>query len=115
LREAIWPPHFRRAAARGPRNDIARLAARPYPQIRFRSSEIVSAGEGDYLVNGELMIRGLDRREFGMRSESKLETGGFIVGDRVEVHVEAEAAEATRSSTVSLLLEQESHDTWPGS
>jgi hypothetical protein len=49
-----------------------------------------------------------DRREFGMRSESKLETGGFIVGDRVEVHVEAEAVEATRSPTGLTLG---SHDT----
>jgi polyisoprenoid-binding protein YceI len=101
-----------------------------YPQIRFRSIEIVPAGGSDYLINGELMIRGVarpvtlfvsdkgrvrdpggrmraafsahgefDRREFGMRSESKLEAGGFIVGDRVEVHVEAEAVEVTRSPT----------------
>jgi polyisoprenoid-binding protein YceI len=99
-----------------------------HPHIRFRSLEIVPAGEGDFLVNGELTIRGVaqpvtlfvadkgrirdpggrtraaffahgefDRREFGMRAESKLDTGGFIVGDRVEVQVEAEAVETIRA------------------
>jgi polyisoprenoid-binding protein YceI len=102
------------------------LDAAHYPQIRFRSIEIVPAGDGDYLVNGELMIRGVarpvtlfvsdngriqdpsgrtraaffahgefDRQEFGMRSHSALDAGGLIVGDRVEVHVEAEALEAS--------------------
>jgi len=99
-----------------------------YPQIRFRSVEIVPAGDGDYLLNGELLIRGqaqpvtlfvadkgrirdpsghtraaffahgeFDRRDFGMRAHSALDTGGLVVGDRVEVHVEAEAVNKERT------------------
>jgi polyisoprenoid-binding protein YceI len=96
-----------------------------HPTIRYRSTEIVPAGRGDYLVNGELTIRGqtlpvtvfvtdrgrvrddqgrnkaafyahggFNRQEFGITWHDTMDSGAVIVGDEVEVHVEAEALQA---------------------
>jgi polyisoprenoid-binding protein YceI len=95
-----------------------------HPELSFHSREILPAGDGDYIVNGDLTIRGLtrpvtlfvtdhgrvrddsgvnraaffahggfDRRDFGIRWHDKAGAGALIVGDEVEVHVEAEAVE----------------------
>ena len=93
-----------------------------YPIIRFRSLEVVAAGDGDYLINGELTIRdqtrpvtmfvtdrgrvrddrgshkaafyahgGFNRQEFGVSWSNTMDSGALIVGDEVEVSMEAEA------------------------
>jgi len=113
------------------------LDARHHPAIRFRSTEIVPAGRGDYLVNGELTIRdltqpvtvfvtdrgrvrddrgklkaafyahgGFNRQEFGMSWHNTMDSGALIVGDEVEVHVDAEAFETPEVEEVGSPGEQ---------
>jgi polyisoprenoid-binding protein YceI len=100
------------------------LDAHRYPSIRFRSVEVVPAGHGDYMINGELTIRGqtqpvtmfvndrgrvrddegrmraafyahggFDRQQFGVSWHETAAAGRLIVGDEVEVQVDAEALE----------------------
>lgn len=100
--------------------DVAR-----YPEITFRSREIIPAGDGDYLINGELSLLGklrpmtlfvaddgraqdeggsaraaftahggFNRRDFGMAEEG-LAGAKLVIGDMVDVNVEAEATAVT--------------------
>jgi polyisoprenoid-binding protein YceI len=93
-----------------------------HPQIRFTSREVVPAGQGDYLMSGELTLLGrslpmtlfvsdegrirdaagraraaftahggFNRRDFGMLEDRRLGAGKLIVGELVDVQIEAEA------------------------
>jgi polyisoprenoid-binding protein YceI len=93
--------------------------------IRFRNIDVVAADDGDFLVNGEMTIRGVsrlvtvvvsdrgrvrdehgrqraafsahaafDRRQFGVRWHQTVAAGALVVGDQVEVDMEAEAVES---------------------
>jgi len=93
-----------------------------YPVITFRSTKIVSAGEGSYELTGDLTIRGvtrevmlqvesltpeikdpdgrlrrgasasarMERKDFGLTWNAVLESGGFLVGDDVDITIDVE-------------------------
>jgi polyisoprenoid-binding protein YceI len=93
-----------------------------YPEITFRSSKIVSTGEDNCAVKGDLTIRGvtcevtlqvesvtpeikdpvgllkpgasittrIERADFGLTWNAVLESGGFVVGDDVDVTIDVE-------------------------
>lgn len=93
-----------------------------YPKITFRSTKIISAGEGSYDVIGTLTIRGvtrevtlqvesvtpeikdpdgilrrgasattrIGRKDFGLTWNAVLESGGFVVGDEVDITIDVE-------------------------
>lgn len=93
-----------------------------YPAITFRSSKILSLGDGGYQVTGDLTIRGVTgevildvksltpeiqdpdgllrrgasattriaRKDFGLTWNAVLESGGFLVGDEVEITIDVE-------------------------
>jgi polyisoprenoid-binding protein YceI len=93
-----------------------------YPTASFRSSKVEVAGEGRYLVTGNLTVHGItqpvvldvsyegsgkdpwggeragfsatttiDRKHFGLEWNKALETGGLLVGEKVELNLEIEA------------------------
>ncbi|MBI2185852.1 MAG: YceI family protein, partial [Acidobacteria bacterium] len=93
-----------------------------YPEIAFKSSQVVPNGSDRLRVLGQLTIKGttrdvtldvevhgiakdpwgneraaftarttIDRRDFGLTWNQVLETGGVVVGDRIEVEIEIEA------------------------
>jgi polyisoprenoid-binding protein YceI len=93
-----------------------------YPTASFRSSKVELAGEGRYLVTGNLTVHGItqpvvldvsyegsgkdpwggertgfsatttiDRKHFGLEWNKALETGGLLVGEKVELNLEIEA------------------------
>lgn len=98
------------------------LAVRRYPDITFRSNRIISTGESNYDVAGELTIRGITRevtlsvesvtpeikdpdgllrrgasattriarKDFGLVWNAVLESGGFVVGDEVDISIDVE-------------------------
>jgi polyisoprenoid-binding protein YceI len=93
-----------------------------YPEITFRSTGVVPAGNDSYEVVGDLTIHGvtrqvalqvesvtkevkdpwgflrvgasahtkIERTEFGLTWNAALEAGGFLVGDEVEITIDAE-------------------------
>lgn len=94
-----------------------------HPKITFKSTKIEPKSEGEYVVHGELTIRGvtkpialdveyngtskspygktlvgfsasgsLNRKDFGVNFNAALETGGVVVGDKVKIEIEVEAA-----------------------
>ena len=98
------------------------LDVRRFPTITFRSTGVVSSGDGSYKVTGDLTIRDVtqivtlqvdavtpeikdpdgflrrgahavthvERRKFGLIWNAVLESGGFVVGDDVEVAIDVE-------------------------
>jgi polyisoprenoid-binding protein YceI len=101
-----------------------------HPTITFTGSEVQLAGEHDWLLTGDLTIRGIarpttlrvrylgqwstpwwedgvdkgpkvragfvaettiDRHDFGVSWNAPLDRGGFVVGDQVQIVVDAEA------------------------
>ena len=106
--------------------DVAR-----YPEMTFRSTRIERAGEayrviGDLQLHGvvrpvvlEAEFAGtgkdpwgnvragfsakasLDRREFGLLWNAALETGGVLVGDKVEIGIELEAVKKAAAAPVA--------------
>lgn len=101
-----------------------------HPQITFVGNKVTVIGERDFLVTGQLTIRGItreaqmkvrylgqwqtpwweggvdkgprtragflaetsiNRRDFGVNWNAELENGGVIVGDLVEITIDAEA------------------------
>jgi polyisoprenoid-binding protein YceI len=102
-----------------------------YPQMAFRSKRIERAGDayrvvGDLDLHGvvrevtlEAEFAGtardpwgneragfsakasLDRREFGLVWNAALETGGVLVGEKVEIAIELEAVKKVAASTVA--------------
>ena len=90
-----------------------------YPTITFRSHHVKLLGDHDYSILGDLTIRGLtrpcelrvaylgqgqtpwragflakttiNRHDFGASWNSTLDRGGFVVGDVVEITIDAEA------------------------
>jgi len=106
------------------------LDADKFPEITFRSNQVVVIGEVDYRVIGELTIRGvtrsvsldvhylgqwqtpwwedgvdkgpktragflartsINRHDFGVSWNASLDKGGIVVGDTVEITIDAEA------------------------
>ncbi|KAB2330244.1 YceI family protein [Cytobacillus depressus] len=96
-----------------------------HPSMTFQSSNIVSKGDGEYDVTGELSIHGvtktetfavtfegsgkdpwgnekvgftvegsIKRSEYGLTWNSALETGGVLVGDKVKISLDVQAAKA---------------------
>ncbi|QED47832.1 YceI family protein [Cytobacillus dafuensis] len=96
-----------------------------YPTMTFQSSKIVSKGDGEYDVTGELSLHGvtkvetfevtyegsgkdpwgnekagftvegvIKRSEYGLTWNSALETGGVLVGDKVKISLDVQAAKA---------------------
>jgi polyisoprenoid-binding protein YceI len=98
------------------------LDVEKYPEITFRSSSVVPAGDNSYEVVGDLTIHGvtrpvalhvesvtkeikdpwgflrlgasahtkIERKDFGLVWNAALETGGLLVGDDVEITIDAE-------------------------
>ncbi|HWB86306.1 MAG TPA: YceI family protein [Bryobacteraceae bacterium] len=98
------------------------LDVRRYPVITFRSTKIISTGEGSYTLTGDLTIRGvtrevvlqvesltpeikdpdgqfrrgasagtrIERKDFGLTWNAVLESGGFLVGDDVDITIDVE-------------------------
>ena len=98
------------------------LDVRRYPVITFRSTKVVSTGDGSYELTGELTIRGvtrefmlqvesltpeikdpdgrlrrgasasarMERKDFGLTWNAVLESGGFLVGDDVDITIDVE-------------------------
>jgi polyisoprenoid-binding protein YceI len=101
-----------------------------YPQITFVGNKVTVIGDHDFLVTGQLTIRGItreaqlkvrylgqwqtpwweggvdkgprtragflaettiNRRDFGVNWNAELERGGVVVGDLVEISIDAEA------------------------
>jgi polyisoprenoid-binding protein YceI len=96
--------------------------AEAHPTMTYRSRSVRPAGDGSYVVDGDLTIKGvtrsvpleltfeggaadpwgnlrigfsakaeLDREAFGLTWNQALETGGFVVGKKVTIEIEAEA------------------------
>jgi polyisoprenoid-binding protein YceI len=86
-----------------------------FPEITFASTRVERAGRGERLrLVGELTIRGvtravtldveprgprkfaattaIDRRDFQLKWGALVEAGGFMVGDKLEIALEVEAA-----------------------
>lgn len=101
-----------------------------YPTLEFVSRKVRDEGAGNYVVEGDLTIRGVTRRvelqveylgvaqdpwggtragfeakteisrkDFGLEWNLALETGGFVLGDKVQIElgVEAVAAQAVEA------------------
>ena len=98
------------------------LDVRRYPTLTFRSTKLVSTGDGSYDLTGDLTIRGVTRevtlqvasltpeikdpegrfrrgasastrirrKEFGLTWNAVLESGGFLVGDDVDITIDVE-------------------------
>lgn len=98
------------------------LDVRRYPVITFRSTKIVSTGDDNYELTGDLTIRGvtrevilqvdsltpeiqdpdgqfrrgasastrMERKDFGLTWNAVLESGGFLVGDDVDITIDVE-------------------------
>jgi polyisoprenoid-binding protein YceI len=98
------------------------LDVEKYPEITFRSTSAVAAGNNSYEVVGELTVHGvtrpvalhvesvsqevkdpwgflrvgasahtkIERKDFGLTWNSALEAGGLLVGDDVEITIDAE-------------------------
>ena len=101
-----------------------------YPEITFKGNQVEIMGAHDYMITGDLTIRGVtrqaildvsylgswetpwwegdedkgpktragfvakakfNRHDFGVRWNSTLEKGGIVVGDMVEITIDAEA------------------------
>jgi polyisoprenoid-binding protein YceI len=96
-----------------------------HPEITFRSTRVASHSGTDFVLAGELTIRGvtrevelavrydglaknpwnqeivaftatteIDREEFGITWNAALETGGVLVGRKVQIEISAEAKRA---------------------
>lgn len=96
-----------------------------HPVLTFKATNIVSEGDGDYLITGDLTLNGitksetlnatyegsgkdpwgnekagfsvegvLKRSEYGLTWNTALETGGVLVGDKVKIQLELQAAKA---------------------
>jgi polyisoprenoid-binding protein YceI len=77
-----------------------------FPTLTFVSTSIVPRGNDLYDVTGTLTIQDpwgvekaafetdvtINRKDFGLNWNAALETGGFLVGDDVQIHVEVQAA-----------------------
>jgi polyisoprenoid-binding protein YceI len=102
-----------------------------YPQLTFRSSRVEKAGAGyrvvgelelrgvkrEVVLDAEFAGTGkdpwgneragftatatLDRREFGLVWNAALETGGVLVGEKVEIAIEVEAVKKVASVPVA--------------
>ena len=101
------------------------FAADRFPVISFLSRRVLSKGDGEFDVTGDLTIRGvtrevvlpvsylgrakdpwgneklafetettLNRKDYGLNWNAVLETGGFLVGDDVRIHVALQAVAA---------------------
>ena len=108
------------------------LDAERHPKIRFRSTRITLEREGQYVVHGELTIRGvtkpvafdvefrgtsmnhrgvtvagvsargaINRRDFGMRYNFALETGGVAISENVRIEVDVELAYVVTANAVA--------------
>jgi polyisoprenoid-binding protein YceI len=107
------------------------LDAATYPEIRFRSTRIVRAGAGYRVVGeltlhgvarevtldaeyagtgkdpwgneraGFSAKAALDRRDFGLVWNAALETGGVLVGEKVEIAIELEAVKKAQAAPVA--------------
>ena len=72
-----------------------------YPQATFKSTKVEDLGGDKYRITGDLTVHGVtrpvtfdalfERREFGLQWNKALETGGVLVGDKVELTLEVEA------------------------
>ena len=82
-----------------------------WPTMTYQSRSVREAGKGQYIVDGDLTIKGvtrsvplelsfeggfsakaeLDREAFGLTWNQALETGGVVVGKKVSIEIEAEA------------------------
>lgn len=96
-----------------------------HPKLTFTATNIVSKGDGEYDVTGDLTLHGvtksetitvtyegsgkdpwgaekagfsadgvLKRSDYGLTWNAALETGGVLVGDKVKIHLEIQAAKA---------------------
>ena len=102
-----------------------------YPQVTFRSKRIEKAGQGyrvvgdlglhgvvrEVVLEAEFAGTGkdpwgneragfsaktsLDRREFGLSWNAALETGGVLVGEKVEISIELEAVKKVAATPVA--------------
>ena len=97
-----------------------------YPDMMFRSTEVVAAGEDVYRVTGDLTVRDrtrpvtlevsfngsakdpfgnlragfegrgvVNRKEWGLSWNAALETGGFMVSDKVRIEFDVSAVKLT--------------------
>jgi polyisoprenoid-binding protein YceI len=98
------------------------LDVRRYPVITFRSTRLLSTGDGSYNLTGDLTIRGvtreiilqvesltpeikdpdgqlrrgayastrIERKDFGLTWNAVLESGGFLVGDDIDITIDVE-------------------------
>jgi polyisoprenoid-binding protein YceI len=94
--------------------------AEKYPAITFKSTSFQKTGENTYKINGDLTLRGvtkpvvldavykgeakawgktivafsantaINRFDFGAKWDAKLETGAFIVGEKVKINLNFE-------------------------
>jgi polyisoprenoid-binding protein YceI len=95
--------------------------AQNHPKITYKSTRIDSKGDGQYVVHGDLTIRGVskpialdveflgtgknpwgktvagfnargsvNRKDFGVNFNAALETGGVLVGEKVNIEIEVE-------------------------
>lgn len=97
-----------------------------YPTMTFKSTKVVQKGEEEYVVTGDLTIRGvtkpvtftvegpsaptkdpwgntriglsattkINRKDFGLNWNAALETGGFLVGEDVQIALDVEFIKA---------------------
>jgi polyisoprenoid-binding protein YceI len=107
------------------------LDAATYPQLTFRSKRIEKAGDGYRVVGdlhlhgvarevtleaefagtgkdpwgneraGFSAKTSIDRRDFGLVWNAALETGGVLVGDKVEIAIELEAVKKAAAAPVA--------------
>src|SRR5919198_3169811 len=78
--------------------DVAR-----YPELTFRSKRIEKAGDG-YRVVGDLSLHGVVREvtlEAEFVGNGALETGGVLVGEKVEIAIELEAVKKVAAKSVA--------------
>jgi polyisoprenoid-binding protein YceI len=108
------------------------LNAAVYPEIRFQSTRVTPAGDGRYLVNGDLTIRSvrqevsleveevsrlngpdgphakfrahasLDRQRFRLHWNQDLDRGGVVLGDKVEITIAFEASRVTAAGAAAV-------------
>jgi polyisoprenoid-binding protein YceI len=100
--------------------DFFEVAA--HPTMTYRSTGVRAGGDGDYVLEGELTLKGVTRpvslrlevggfgpdlhgglragftalgeirrSDFGVAFNPVMETGGVVVGDKVQLHLEIEA------------------------
>lgn len=103
-----------------------------YPEIVFKSTKIEKVGGQEYLITGDLTIRGetrpvtlktelqgivgnmqggrsagfsadakISRKDWGLSWNVALESGGLLVSDEIEVHIELEAVQAKVEAAVA--------------